>query len=328
MAKVFSLVQTVPGLGVFPIRPPIWQDWEVTDLGSSAVVGVPPAGVPNIQAGIFNDTVAVNGLLRQSSLALPHIRGWNAPPQWFINNANYLQLINPEAGPLDFAVSVRLARAYGPAAASSIISGTATINAGVTIPIQPTAGQDWVITDVGSDAWLGAQPNGLPDVRVELTDGAIFAQLADDANVRGWFRAFELYLNRTTYLALTNTAVVPATISWSGYVARNYSPTGFSSVVSQVITLDAGGVAVIIPPVGYEMKVTDIGCSNWVPGPPGLPNVIVALTAGGIAPILQEPVNSKGWFGDMNYYLTRTNYMTLTGIPGTVVGVSAIIWKD
>jgi hypothetical protein len=161
-----------------------------------------------------------------------------------------------------------------------------------------------------------------------LTDGTIFAQLADNANVRGWFRPFELYLNNTTYLALTNTSAVPATISWSGYAARNYGPSGFSGVISQVITIDGGGVATIRPPAGFEMMVSDIGCSLWAPGPPGLPNIGVALTAGGIAPVLQDAINSKGWFGNMSYYLTRTNYMTITGAPGAVVGVSAIIWLE
>jgi hypothetical protein len=330
MARVFNVIQTVLGAGVYAIQPPVGQDWEVTKLGSSAIVGVAPAGVPNVVAGIFTPAIGVNGILVNSSLANPHIRGWIAPKQWLINNANYLQLINPEAGGLNLAATVRLERAYGPGGASSVISGTETLIATGVTTLRPPLGEDWVITDVGSSRWLGAQPNGLPNVEIRYTDGVNAALVMDGANARGWFRPLELYINNTNYLTLTNPAGAGATVSWTGRIARKYSPTGFSNVVSDVIALGAGGVAVIQPPVGYEMKVTDIGCSVWIGAPPAaLPSVLVSLSNGVIAPVLQNAANNHGWDANMAYYLNRGNYMTITDAgAGSNVAISAVIWKD
>lgn len=330
MAKTFSLVQTVLAGGVYAIQPPVGQDWEVTDLGSSAIVGVAPAGVPNIVAGIFNAIVGVNGRLVNSSVADPHVRGWIAPKQWHINNTNYLQILNPEAVPLNLAATVRLSRMYGPAVASNVISGTETLLAAGVTTIRPPLGEDWCITDIGSSRWVGAQPAGLPNVEVRITDGVNAALIQAGPDRRGWFRPLELYINNANYLTLTNPAGAGATVSWSGYKARSYSPAGFSSVVTQVIALGAGAIATIRPAVGYEMKVTDIGCSVWIGAPPAsLPSVAVALTNGVIAPVLQDAADNKGWEGNMAYYLNRGTYMTITDAgAGSNVAVSAAIWKD
>jgi hypothetical protein len=149
------------------------------------------------------------------------------------------------------------------------------------------------------------------------------------ADARGWFRPLELYINNANYLTITNPVGAGGTISWSGYKARSYAPTGFSSVVTQVIALGAGAIATIQPALGYEMRVTDIGCSVWVGAPPAsLPSVAVALTNGIIAPVLQNAANDKGWVANMAYYLSRTNYMTITDAgAGSNVAVSAVVWK-
>jgi len=330
MAKVFSLIQQIPGGGVFPIQPPVGEDWEVTDLGSSAIVGAATAGVPNIVAGIFNATIGVNGSMRFSSLATPHVRGWANPGKWYINNANYLQIINPEIAALNLTATVRRARIYPPTEISNVISGTETLIATGVSTIRPPVGEDWVITDIGSSRWVGAQPNGLPNVEVRLTNGISPALVMSGANARGWFKPLEMYLNRNTWLTLTNPAGAGATVSWSGHKIKKYAPTGFSSVVSQVAILGGGGIAPIRPPVGYEMKVTEIGCSVWIGVPPAnLPSITVSITNGAIASIVQRAADNKGWVGDMAYYLSRGVYMTITDAgAGSNIGVSAHIWKD
>lgn len=330
MAKSFSLVQAVLGGGLVAIQPPVGQDWMVSDLGSSAIVGVAPAGVPNVVAGIFNTTDAVNGRLVNTSLAAPHVRGWVAPKQWYVNNTNYLQLINPEAGQLILSASIRLANPYGSGGSSSVISGTETLIATGVATIRPPLGEDWVITDIGSSRWVGAQPAGLPNVEVRLTDGINAALLQSGPDARGWNRPLELCINNANYLTLTNPVGAGATVSWSGYKARKYSPSGFSGVVSQVILLGAGEVATIRPAAGYEMKVTDIGCSVWIGAPPAaLPSIAVAMTNGVINSVVQDAADNKGWDANMAYYLTRGNYMTITDAgAGSVVAVSAVVWKD
>jgi len=329
MPKSFSLVQAVLGAGVYAIQPPVGQDWMVSDLGSSAIVGVAPAGVPNVHAGIFNAAIGVNGLMLQSSLANPHVRGWIAPKQLYVNNTNYLQLVNPEAGQLILSASVRLEKDYGPNGASGVISGTETLVATGVRTLRPPLGEDWVITDVGSSRWLGAQPLGLPNVEVRITDGVNAALVQAGPDARGWFRPLELCINNANYLTLTNPAGAGATVSWSGYKARQYNPGGISGVATQVFLLGAGAVATIRPAVGYEMKVTDIGCSVWIGAPPAsLPSVLVAMTDGAINAVVQDAADNKGWEANMAYYLTRGNYMTITDAgAGSVVAVSAVVWK-
>ena len=330
MAKVFTDVQTLLAGASYNLIPPAGEDWEVTDLASSAIVGVAPAGVPNAVAGIFSPAIGVNSFLRNSSAANPHVRGWVCPGKWYINSANYLRITNPEAGPLNIAMSVRRAKIFPPTDTSNVISGTATLIAGAAQAIRPPVGEDWVITDIGSSRWVGAQPNGLPNVEVRLTDGVAPALIMAGPDARGWFKPLEIYLTRNTWLTLTNPAGAGATVSWSGHKVKKFSPTGFTGVVSQCAVLGAGGVGLIRPPVGYEMKVTEIGCSVWVGAPPAsLPSITVSLTDGAIAAVAQDGADNKGWIANMIYYLNRGNYMTLTDAgAGSNIAVSATIWKE
>jgi hypothetical protein len=109
-------------------------------------------------AGLYNATVAVNGLLRNSSAANPHVRGWVKPGSWFINNTNWLRVTNPEAGPLSIGIVVNKSKGYGPIVNSGVISGTETVIA-TGINNQTL----WCITDIGSSRWVGTA--GLPNVR-------------------------------------------------------------------------------------------------------------------------------------------------------------------
>lgn len=332
MAKVFSTIQTVLAGASYNLIPPLGEDWEVTDLGSSAMVGVPALGVPNIVAGIFNAAIGVNALFKNTSAANPHVRGWQHPPSLHINNSNYLRVTNPEAGPLNLAISARRSKRYGPnILQSSVISGTQTLIAGGVATIRPPVGQDWLIREVGSSRWVGAQPAGLPNVEIRLTDGVNAALIADGTNSIGWLEPLKLHLNNTVYMTLTNPAGAGATVGWSGLIARQYSPAGFSQVISSVTALGAGGIATIIPPVGYEYEITNVGCSVWVGVAPNqIPDVLVQWTDGAITAILQNNANVKGWLGSMSYFLKRGGWMTLTdsGGAGCNVCVSGIIWKD
>ncbi len=332
MAKVFSTIQTVLAGATYDITPPLGEDWEVTDFGSSAFVGVPVLGVPNLTAGMYNATVGVSALFKNSSAANPHIRGWQHPCSLYANNSNYIRVTNPEAGPLVIAMSVRRSKLYGPnIAQSSVISGTQTLIATGIATLQPPVGQDWIIREVGSSRWVGAQPAGLPNVAVNLTDGTNAALIADGTNTIGWLEPLMLHLNNTVYLTLTNPAGAGATVGWSGFISRFYSPQGVSQVVSSVTLLGAGAVATVRPPVGYEYEVNNIGNSVWLGAPPAaIPDVLVQMTDGVVTAILQNNANTKGWLGKMSYFLRRGCWMTLTdsGGAGCTVGVSAKIWKD
>lgn len=317
MAKVFSSIQVVGAGLTLDIQPAVGVDWTITDLASSAIVGVAPAGVPNLTAGIFDGVVAAPALMRNSSAANPHVRGWANPPIWHVNNANFLRVTNPEAGGLTLAISVILGANYGPNATSRVISDAQALGAGLILQVRPPVGQDWLITDVGSNIWLGAQPAGIPDVTVDLTDGVNAATVAQAACARGWFRPFELYLSRNTWMQLTNTGA-NAIVGWSGVICAEFGPNGQSHVISDTALLGAGAVGLIQPPIGEEWIISDIGCSVWTGGPglADLPNVLVQYTNGAINAIAQQATDNKGWIGSMKYALSRTVYLSLTDAGG------------
>jgi len=334
MARVFTIVQPIVAApGFYDVRPPVGQDWEITDIVSDAIVGVALNGVPDVQAGIFNDLAALPALMRNSSAAAAAVRGWATPSKWHVNNTNYLRVLNPEVAPHVITISAILGKNTGNIINSGVISGTAFVGAGNFIDIVPPLGQDWVITDVGSSIWLGAGAAGQPDITIELVSGlpgfgnaAILSQATD---ARGWNRQMEIYINNGNFLRLTNTGAA-ATVGWSGAIARRYSPINPSQVISRVLVLGAGGNVDIQPPVGEEWVITDIGCSLFFGGAPpaDLPNVLVSLTDGALFSIAQQRTENKGWLDGMAYYLTNTNYMNLfdSGGAGCNVCVSGHRW--
>jgi hypothetical protein len=280
------------------------------------MVGVAPAAVPNLTAGLFD---GVNGpaLFRFSSAAAPHTRGWANPPEWHINNTNYLRITNPEAGGLNVAISILMSSHFGANANSRVISDLAVLGAGAAQAVRPPIGQDWKITDIGSTRWVGAQPAGIPNVAIDITDGVNAAQVADGANARGWDRPFEIYINNNAWMTLTNPVGAGATVGWSGVIIADYGTNGQTHVISDTAILGAGGVQVVQPPATEEWVITEIGCSVWLgAAPAALPDVLVQISDGTIAGIAQNNANVRGWNGRMRYVLTNTNFMTLTDSGG------------
>ena len=177
------------------IRPPPTQDWEVTAIGSSGWVGVQPFQVPEVDVSLF-DGVNIAEILRSTD-----VRGWYRRQKLHINNTNYLRLNNPGIAGANISWSARLTRFFG-AGASLVISDLQVLAAGATYDVRPPAGVDWLITDVGSDQWLGAGAAGVPNIDLDLTDGTLQAQLLDPASGRLWESALELFSSRYNYLQI------------------------------------------------------------------------------------------------------------------------------
>ena len=331
MARVFTIIQRLNPGAIYDVTPPVTQDWEVTDLGSDAIVGVPPAGLPNVLAGLVGPA-GVNALLRNTTIALPATRGWRTPAKWLINNTTRLRVANGAAAAQNIAITINLQKHYGNIVSTSVISATALLIATGVAVIRPPLGQDWVITDIGSTRWVGAGANGLPNVEVRLTDGVNAVLLADGANARGWDRNWELYLNNACWLELTNPAGAGATVGWSGAIARQYSPTHVSQVISRVLAVPGGLVvdADIRPPAGEEWMISDIGCDLWTiaGAPANLPDVLVQMNNDVLVSTVQAGTDNKGWLDKMAYYLTNSNYMTLTPTAPGFVGVSGYKWRE
>ena len=339
MARVFTIIVPLaaPGVGDFyDLRPPRGEDWEVTELASSVSSGVTVAQVPELEAGLVTAAslalAAPPAFVRLSGIDLAaaecNVRGWQGETSIFINNACWLRLVNVEAGPIFVAATVRLIRRYGPNDPSSVVSGVAVLGGAIATPIIPPAGQDQLLTDVGSSVWTGTgTPLDMPNVQIDLTEAGNLAWVADGLNSRGWDKPFEIYMNNTSYATLTPAGA--ATIGWSAIIARNQGPNGISSVITRTRIVPVATVVIIQPPVGEEWMITDIGCNAVLTGAPpiGLPTVTVTLAnLAGNAVIAQIPAADKGWRGKIAYLLNNTNWMVLTAVAGDVVGVSGHRW--
>jgi len=326
MAKVFTVIPRIAGGDFYDVRPPIDQDWEVEDIGSDVIVGIALDSVPNAVAGICN-IAGVSAPMRRSSVAAPSTRGWANPSKWHINNSNWLRIDNPEAGNLNIGIVVKLAKYTGNLINSSVVSGTAFVSAGLTTIIRPPLGQDWVITDIGSNIWT-AGAGGRPNVTIELFDGTNGAMLARNADLRGWDRPFEIHINNATYVRLTNTGA-DATLGWSGAITHRYTPNIiFSNVISRVLPIPAN--AWLIPPAGEEWVITDIGCDLWsiLGGGIDLPNIVVQLNDGARTVVVQMFGIDKGWQGSMAYCITNTNVMLFTAVAPGFIAISGHRWRE
>jgi len=292
------------------IQPPVGQDWLITDLGCSVWAGIAPAGVPSIHVDLTDGGLVARFL---SSL---NTRGWGKKQSFFINNVNYLLVTNPAGGfGVNYAFSAKLANDYG-AGASGVISDLVPLATGISYSIRPAVGFEWLLTDFGSNTWLGGPPLALPDMTVELFDGALGASVRDATNFRGWYQETEIYADNSNYVRITNTAGGGATLGFMGAIARIVG-TAASLIMNDVITVGAGGVQTIRPPAGEEWKITEIGSSVWLGGAPAqLPDVTVEYFDGALAAIIARATDIKNWMNPFEIFINRDNYLRITDTTG------------
>lgn len=310
-AKVFSDVQTVGGFGNFDVRPPAGYDWEVTDVGASVWVGVAPAGRPEVNVGIVDAAGTPAWVLQNTD-----IRGWDRRQQLHISRTNWLRLNNPNVAARNYGFSVIETLCYG-AGTSRVITDVQTIGIGANMDIIPPVGFEYEITDFGASLWVGGAPLNLPDCNVSIFDGLIAAQLMLSTDIRGWFKEkTQIMINNAHYLRMTNTNAAANVLAVVGKVARIYG-RATSVVITDVVTVGAGGAFTVRPAVGVEWIINDVGASQWVGVPPAsLPNVRVDLTDGIIAATMARSVDIKDWVCPMEIHITNDNFITITDLSG------------
>lgn len=319
-------VQLVAALGNLDLQPAVGLDMEITEIGSSAWVGVPPNAVPEVNVGIFD------GLIASFFMLSTDVRGWNRRQSIHIHNGHYLRLTNPNAlAGANISYTGRVSRSYG-AGVSRVISDIQTVAAAGNMDIRPlTAGLEYKITDVGASVWIGGAPANLPDCTVSIFDGVNVAQFMQGTDVRGWNKQLEIYIERGHYLRLTNTNAANNNLAVSGVVSRAYgaAPTMSRSDV-QVVPVAA--VVDYIPAVGEEWRVTDIAADTWVGvAPAALPNVTVSIFDGLIGSNVMIPTDDKGWHNPIEILIDNTHYLRLAAAAAVVVGISAVvsrIWRS
>ena len=300
------------------IRPPVGQDWEVTGIGSSVWVGVQPFAVPQVDVSLFDGTLTAQ-ILRSTD-----VRGWYRKQKLHISRDNYLRLNNPGGGVANVSWSGRLTRFYG-AGASLVISDIQSIGAAATVDVQPGAGYDWLITDFGSNTWLGAPPAGVPNIDVNLTDGTLVAQLLDPASGRMWEPELEYFASVDNYLRITNTAGALASVCWTGVVYRWYGGSGDSVVISDLQNAGIAGSVDFQPPAGYEWRVTAFAGATWLGVPPLLfPDMTVHMWDGTNASMIMSQVNWLNQGNSKEIMVDNTNYLRITNTNAAAQNVGVV----
>ena len=314
-----SDVQLVGAGGNLDVLPGVGFDFEVTEIGSSVWVGVPPNSVPQVDVGLFDGVIGPAFFLQSTD-----IRGWSRRQGFNLNSLNYLRLTNPAGAGANVSYTGRVIRAYG-AAPSAVISDLQTIGIGANMDIIPPAGSEYKITDIGASIWIGGAPANLPDCTVSIFDGVNAANFMTGANVRGWDKPLELYYNTANYIRITNTNAAPNVLAISGVITRLFgaAPT---MVRSDVQVVPVAGVVDFIPPLGEEWRVTDIASDTWVGvAPAALPNVAVSIFDGAIGSNVLIATDNKGWINPIEILIDTTHYLRITAAAAVVVGISAVV---
>lgn len=195
----------------------------------------------------------------------------------------------------------------------------AAVGAGATHDVQPPAGHEYLITEIGGDAaFVGAVPDVQLAIRdAVLADAIVWIDPTTTPNCRG--HKLELYLTNGNYMRLTNTAAGANNLSWFG---KEVKP-GNSRVDLQAI--GAGASIDIQPPAGETWKITTLGSSTW--NAAGYPDVAVGLTDGVLqASMIVQATMLRGWNRNQGLIVDNAAYMRVTDISGAgiVFGYSGL----
>ncbi len=299
------------------VQPPATQDWEITAVGSSAWVGVQPFAIPQVTVSLFD------GTLTSDIMTSTDVRGWYRRLRLHINVTDYLRLNNPGGAGANISFSARLTRFFG-AGMSNVVSDVISIGAAATTDIRPAAGYDWLVTDIGSNQWLGAPPASVPNIDLNLTDGVLVSQILDPASGRLWEAEFELFASRDNYLRITNVDPAVASVCFVGVVYRWYGGSGDSVVVNDLTAAGIAGSVDYQPPAGYEWRITHLCGATWVGVPPLLfPDMTAHIFDGTLASQIVSQVNWLGQGHLLEILINNTDYLRLTNTnaAGQTLGV-------
>lgn len=329
-ARVITDVQAVLGGANLDIQPAAGQVYEVTAVGSSvAFVGVPPAALPDVSVGLYNGAIGPAHFIRSTDL-----RGQYRPQKWILDNGNYLRITNDAVGAANISVSGRIYQDFGLSTANNVcMSDVQALGAGVTYTLQPAAGDDYIVHDIGSDTWVGAAPAGLPNVRADLTDGVLTAILLQGTDARKWEPNLQILISNGNYLNLVNTAGAGAVIGFSAELFSRSGAAGTTKTRTDLLAVGAGAAVDFTPATGEEWEVTETGASVWVGVPPlAFPDISVQVwdTAAAIGGIVQNNANwlNNGHKTSIHIDNGHPLRITDTGGAGLTAGICALLTQS
>jgi hypothetical protein len=279
--------------GNVDVRPPVGQEWKITDFAClHAFVGA----APDVQVGLYN------GVTNCISLADPTTDAGKRTRQYkfYLTNANYMRItntgaINNNVGYVGEIVQPGLTR-----------TGQVVIGATAYNTVRPPVGETWEITEWGADTWSAGEIN--PDVEIGLTNVAgllVLSQFIQSTNVRGQDKQPSIIIGRDVYLNIYSTPGCNF-----AYTGRRIPPTCISSVQD----VAGSGTLDIIPPIGDEWEITDVGAETWAGvAPNGYPDITVALRTTANANLMESGAGaSLRWNSESRFVIDHDHFIRIT----------------
>jgi len=293
---ITDMAAAVAGGGTVDIQPAAGVEYLITDIGSDVAF---VAAVPDVQVAI-RDGVLADAILWIDPTTTPNKRA-QRQLRLYVTNTNYCRLTNTAAGAANVSYFGEQVRA------GLTRSDLVTIGVGATVEIQPPAGEVWHITEIANSVWSAIYP----DINLLVTDGTLVASIILDATmVRGQEKPLDLYIDNTTYLAVTDIGGAGCVFGYSGRLVPVECISSVQDVAGSA-TLD------IIPTANQEWVITEISAETWAGvAPNGYPDITVSLMVGAnLSDVLEAGAGaSLGWNKELKLHIDTTHYLRITEI--------------
>ena len=204
---ITDLVEIGAGATVH-VRPPAGETWKITGLGASAWSAVDIN--PDVTVGITDGTLEASIILRAVD-----IKAQDKVLNWYIDNTTYLCVTDTDGGGLVFGFS-------GIRVAETSIGDVQDIAGAAVLDIQPPATQQWTITEIAAQQFVGGAGAGYPDMSVSMVVGANLSEILDVTSI-AYNYEMELKIDNTHFLRITDISGINNEVGWLGILDREYS---------------------------------------------------------------------------------------------------------
>jgi len=100
-------------------------------------------------------------------------------------------------------------------ARGDVVNQLASVAAAAYLAVQPALGEEYLITEVGSEDWVGTTPNKTPNVSARLYDGTNPSTICLFGEVNQG-KPLKIFINNSVYLSIYNHAAAAQHLSYCG----------------------------------------------------------------------------------------------------------------
>lgn len=204
-----DLLTIAAGLTV-DIQPPPGETWRVTEIGASTFTVAGDIN-PDVSVGVTDGTLVASLILDPTM-----VRGQDKPLDLYINSTDYLIVTDTSGAGIVVGFSaVRVQE--------TAISSIQDVAGSGTLDIRPPATQEWCITEIAAETWVGIAPDGYPQITVSMIVGANLSDILEPLPSVRWNSKMELLIDYTHYLRIVEGSAGNNEVGILGYLKREFS---------------------------------------------------------------------------------------------------------